>query len=253
MLKPLLIAAAACLIFAGCTHYHYSPNYLQTPYISQKNEGLATAAIGGGPTTLNIDFQAAYSPIQHGTVFVNYHRTRAAFERYSFLSTTSYQQKAKGHLLEAGIGAYRSLFWGTGAIYAGFGGGEMHNDYGIQRYADLQMNRFFIQPTITFKNDWFRLGMGIKIVRLNYTRGNIDYRIEPSDIDVIERLEGKSPLWFPEIGGNIGFHFRPVTFYASLVMVLSSQSYEYGLDGANLGVGLTYEFRGKTAKKPAKD
>ncbi|MDX1913165.1 MAG: hypothetical protein SFV22_16850 [Saprospiraceae bacterium] len=253
MLKTFVLFAIAGLFWASCTHYHYSPNLLHTPYLTQKNDGVATAAIGGSPTTLNIDVHAAYSPIKHGSVFVNFFHNRSSFERSIFLSNTNYQQKVRGHLIEAGIGAYRPLFFGTGAIYAGIGSGAMHNDYDLRRFADLRLNRIFVQPTFTFKNNWFRLGMGLKLVRLSYTKGNVDFRIEPSDIDVIERLEEKSPLWFPEIGGNLGFHFKPVTLYAGMVLVLSSQVFDYGLDGANVGVGITYEFQAKLAKKPRKN
>jgi len=34
-------------------------------------------------------------------------------------------------------------------------------------------------------------------------------------------LERESPFWFPEFGGNIGIHFKPVTFSANLVIVAS--------------------------------
>lgn len=252
-MKKVIAALIAVLVLtSGCVHYHYSPNFVQTPWIGQKGDATATAAISGGPRSLNGDFQVAYSPIKHGAVFANYYRAHSSYQETSFFGSSNYRHVTKSSLIEAGIGAYRPLFFGTGAVYAGIGGGRVHNDYGINRLADLRMNRMFVQPTFTFKNKWFRLGMGAKIVRVNYTRGNIDYRIEPADIEVIERLEQEAPLWFPEIGGNIGFHFKPITIQAGIVLVLSNQAYEYGIDGSNAGIGITYEFQVKSGKKAVK-
>jgi hypothetical protein len=143
------------------------------------------------------------------------------------------------------------IAFGTGALYAGWGRGHMRNDYGIQRIADLGIQRFFIQPTFTFKNDWFRLGMGVRLVGLNYPTGDIDYRIEPSDIEGIRRLETDSPFWFPEIGGNIGIHFKPVTVSAGMVLVVSGPANDFGYDSSNFGLGITFELQEMFKKNKA--
>ena len=243
-MRPVAFLFAALLLLSvGCVQYHYAPNAVQTPYIEKKGDGMVMAAVGGGPGTLNGDFQASYSPIKHGAVMLNYFRTNTSFENTNFFGGPTYQEISKGYLYEGAVGGYTPLAFGTGALYVGYGQGQMHNDYGIERIADLRLRRFFIQPTFTFKNDWLRLGMALRLVRLHFPSGNIDYRIEPADIDVIQRLERDSPFWFPELGGNLGIHFKPVTISANVVVIGARPAAENGFDISNMGLGISFELQ----------
>ncbi len=243
-MRPSIPLFAAFLFFAiGCRHYHYSPNFVHTPYIEKKGDGVVAAAFSGNPVTLNGDFHASYSPIKHGTVMLNYFRTRSSFEQSTFFGQPSYPQSTQGYLIEAAAGGYWPFEFGTVAMYVGWGQGQMRNDYGIARIADLRLQRFFVQPTLTYKNDWFRLGLGLRLVQLSFPSGTIDYRIEPADIEVIKRLEKDSPIWFPELGGNLGLHFKPVTISAHLVLAALRPSADYGFDGINIGLGISLELQ----------
>ncbi|MBC7773906.1 MAG: hypothetical protein H7246_00600 [Phycisphaerae bacterium] len=239
----ILIFAGFLLLAAGCVQYHYSPNFVQTPYVVKKGDGMVTAAISGSPVALNGDFHASYSPIKYGTVMLNYFQAHSSFTENNFLGGPSYLQTTKGYLVEGAVGAYKPFSFGTAALYVGWGQGQMRNDYGINRIADLGLQRFFVQPTFTYKNDWFRLGIGLRFVRLNFPSGNIDYRIEPADVVIIQRLEKESPFWFPEMGGNIGIHFKPVTISANLVIMATRPAAEYSFDASNIGVGLSLELQ----------
>ncbi|HAD13617.1 MAG TPA: hypothetical protein DCF33_14420, partial [Saprospirales bacterium] len=154
-------------------------------------------------------------------------------------------------LVEAAAGGYFPLSFGTCAIYAGGGIGRARNDYGIQRIAKINHNRWFVQPSFTFKNDWFRIGMGMRLILINFPSGNIDYRIEPEDIAVIQGLENDSPFIFPEFGGNMGIRINPVTISAHLVVLPAPRALEYNFDGSNFGVGLSLDLHelGKKQKK----
>lgn len=248
----VLLFTAAMLSFAGCSQYHYSPNFIHTPQLDKKGDAAVTAAISGSPASLNGDFHASYSPIKHGTVMVNFFRNRSRFEDNNFFGGPTYVQSSKGYLAEGAVGGYMPFGFGIGAMYVGWGQGQMRNDYGIGRIAELRLQRFFIQPTFTFKNDWFRLGMGMRLIRLSYPSGNIDYRIEPVDIQIIQRLETESPFWFPELGGNVGIHFKPITVSANLVIVASKRAQDYGFDGSNIGVGMTVDLHDMFKKKREK-
>jgi len=253
-MRSIYLVFLAWMLFAtGCTQYHYSPNFVQTPYLDKKGDAIITASVSGSPISINGDFHVSYSPIKHGTVMLNYFRNRSSFENPNFFGGPTLIQSARGQLIEGAIGSYKTFGFGTGAVYAGYGRGKMRNDYGVQRIANLRLQRIFIQPTFTFKNDWFRFGVGMRVVRLNYPSGNIDYRIEPQDIEVIQRLERESPFWFPEFGGNIGIHFKPVTFSANLVIVASRRATDYGFDGSNMGVGISVELADLFKKKAKKD
>ncbi len=243
-MRPFIPLFAAFLFFAvGCRHYHYSPNFVHTPYIEKKGDGVVAATFGANPVTLNGDFHASYSPIKHGAVMLNYFRTRSSFEEPNFLGQPVYQESTEGYFLEAAAGGYWPFEFGTVAMYVGWGQGQMRNDYGIARISDLRLQRFFVQPTLTYKNDWFRLGLGLRLVQLSFPSGTIDYRIEPEDIEVIKRLEKDSPFWFPELGGNLGLHFKPVTISAHLVLAALRPSTDYGFDGINIGLGISLELQ----------
>ncbi|MFN0037231.1 MAG: hypothetical protein ACKVUS_19405 [Saprospiraceae bacterium] len=243
-MRTISLLVAPFLLFAfGCVQYHYSPNFVQTPYIGDKGDGTVTAGIGGGPKTLNGDFHASYSPVKYGTVMLNYFHTHSSFEDPNFFGPPTYKESIKGYLVEGGVGTYAPFAFGTGALYAGWGQGRMRNDYGIGRIALLQFQRFFVQPTLTFKNDWFRIGMGLRLVRLSFPAGDVDYRIEPHDLEVIQRLERESPFWFSELGGNIGVHFKPVTLSGHLVLLMAKPSDDYGFDGSNMGVSISFDLQ----------
>ncbi|MFN0216707.1 MAG: hypothetical protein ACKVT2_20815 [Saprospiraceae bacterium] len=244
-----LLAGALLLFSTGCVQYHYSPNFISTPFIDKKNDGMLSAAVSGSPVSVNGDFHASYSPVKHGIVALNYFRTSSSFTQTNFLGVPNYTQTTKGNLLEASIGAYRPISFGTGALLVGWGQGRVRNDYGIGRIADLRLQRFFVQPSFTFKNSWFRLGMGLRLVRLHFPSGEVDYRIEPGQIETIQRLEQKTPFWFPEFGGNIGFHFKPITISAHLVLLASGAPTDYGFDGSNIGLGITFELQEMFKKK----
>lgn len=253
-MRPLTIILGAFLLFSvGCVQYHYTPNLIQTPAIEQKGDAMVSASIGGSPVALNGDFHASFSPIKHGALMLNYFRNSSSFENTNFFGGPTYIQGSKGYLLEGALGGYTSMGFGTGALYVGWGQGQMKNDYGANRIADLRLQRFFIQPTFTFKNDWFRLGMGLRLVRLSFPSGDIDYRIEPSDIESIKRLENDTPFWFPEIGGNIGIHFKPVTVTAGAVLLVSQSASDFGFDNSNIGLGLSFELHELFKNKPKKE
>ena len=253
LMRLLCLLFPAMMLFGGgCAQYHYSPNFIHTPQIDQKNAAVLTAAASGSPTSINGDFHVSYSPINHCILMANFFRASSSFTESNFFGGPVLRKKTSGYLAEAAIGGYTPLAFGTGALYAGWGKGSMENDFGIDRIARLGLERFFIQPTFTFKNDWFRLGMGMKIVRLSFPSGNIDYRIEPADIQIIQRLEQESPIWFPEFGGNIGFYFKPITISAHLVLVTSKPVSVYGFDGSNMGIGISLELEDVVKKRTKK-
>ncbi len=240
----VLFFANFLFLAVGCVQYHYTPNLVHTPFLQKKGDLTVSAAVGGGPVTLNGDFHASYSPVKYGVVVLNYFHTRTKFEEPSLLvNSPSFSQSTKGYILEGALGVYKHHGYGTGALYVGWGQGQMRNNFGIGRIAELQLRRFFIQPTFTFQYEWFRLGMGLRIVRLNYPSGQVDYRIDPPDIEVIQKLEQATPLWFPEWGSNIGVHFAPVTITADVVVMPSRYGVDYGFDTANLGLSVSFELQ----------
>jgi hypothetical protein len=236
---------------ASCTHYYYSPNLVNTPHFERKHDASISANVGGGVDALNANFQLAYSPFKHGTVMLNYFNYRSRFENTNFFSGPTYQEANRGSFFEVAAGAYKpELFAGMNmAIYAGWGQGNIQNDYGLSRYAALQYQRAFLQPTMTFKNDWAFVGFGFRLAHIRFTSGNIDYRIEPHDLEEIQKIEYESPFLIPEGGLNVGFNLKPVLLHGSLVLSnLTSQSDVY-FKRVNLNIGITLTLHEMFQKK----
>jgi hypothetical protein len=259
MRRLFLGTATVAVLLSSCVQYHYSPNFVPTPHLEQKGEATVRAAINGGPTAIGGDLHAAWSPVKHGTVMVNYYQRQSRFEDFNFIGGTNYENRSKGFLMEGAVGGYVPFSFGMGALYAGGGYGRTKNDYGIGRIAELSLSRLFIQPTFTFKNDWFRIGMGMRVIMLSFPKGEIDYRIDTDDIYVLQRLERQSPFIFPELGGNIGIHFKPVTLSGHLVLVPSQRALDYGFDSSNIGISLGLDLhelggngKGKEKKRKSK-
>lgn len=237
---PLMLLSSMFLTDA-CVQYHYSPNFLQTPYVDSKGDGQVTAAVSGGPVTANGDFHASYSPIKHGTVMLNSFHYITRYTNQTFFGAPSEQYSTKGYFLEGAIGGYIPFEYTTAAIYTGWGFGHLENDYDLGRVANFSLQRFFVQPTMTFKIDWFRLGLGLRLVSLHVPSGFVDQRIDQLEIQKIQNIEQDSPIWFPEVGGNIGFHLEPITFTGNCVLVAPNVVGKYGFRSSSVGLALSIE------------
>jgi hypothetical protein len=246
----------ALALLSNCSQQHYSPNIIYTPVAEKKGDATVSAALMGGENSFSGNFHASYSPMNHGLLMVNHYRTRASFTEQNFFvfpppepTTQSY----KIQFTEGCVGAYKPISFGIGTIMAGWGAGTTQNDYGYERLANLRFNRFFVQPSFSFKNNWFRIGMGLRLVRLSFTSGEVDYRIEPTDITYIKNLETNSPIWFPEVGGNIGLTMKNVTVFGSMVLnQLADADYTVGRVNMALGLNVDLNFASKAAEKDEK-
>lgn len=246
-------ALSAILSLLNCSQQHYSPNIIYTPVVEKKGDVTVSAALIGGENTLSGHFHASYSPLNHGLLMVNHYRTSAAFHNSStifFPPSEPFTQSYKIQLTEGCIGAYRPISFGIGTIMAGWGMGTTLNDYGQTRLANLKFSRVFVQPSLGFKNSWFRIGMGLRLVRLHFISGQVDYRIEPHDITYIRNLETQTPIWFPEVGGNIGLTMKNATIFGSVVLNQYGKSnYAFGRVNIALGVNIDINAASKGDKK----
>ena len=240
------------LCLCSCVQYHYSPNFVQTPYLDSKGDGQVTAAVSGGPVTVNGDFHASYSPVKYGTVMLNSFHYLTRYTDQTFFGAPSRQHSTKGYFLEGAIGGYIPFEYTTAAIYTGWGFGHLENDYDLGRVANFSLQRFFVQPTMTFKIDWFRLGMGLRLVSLHLPSGYVDQRIDQLDIQKIQNIEHDSPIWFPEVGGNIGFQLKPITFTGNCVLVAPNIAGKYGFRSSSLGLAISLELEDLFKKKEKK-
>lgn len=245
------LLAMAFLCFS-CVQYHYTPNFIQTPAIEKKGDGVIYGGLNLDFNGRKGDFHASFSPVPHISLVSNFLRVNTAYTHNDFSAPSSYRYKEQGHLWEAGIGGYYPIGFGTVAVYAGYGVGRMRNDYDLGRVADLRLERYYLQPTYTFKTKHVRLGIGMRVARLHYPQANIDYRIDQSEIDVLKRIEQDSPFLMTEFGGTIGYYQKP--FFFSMHGLISAHPgwASYNFDASNVGMGIGVELQDIKFKKKEK-
>lgn len=229
-------------VLMACSHNNYSPNLVATPYISEKGATSVSAHLGGLVSN-NLDFQAAYNPAKQLTVMVNGFSSRRT---YNQLDSTSTAPSHRNFYLEGGIGKWAHLGDETlnAGLFCGAGQGYLRNDYGAGRLSKLQYQKLFLQPTIVYRSEIWRIGMATRFAYLNYNRGNIDRAIPVDDLVVLMRLEQRNPFFMMETGLNVGLSFKRVTFSLNVVrttMFGQQNGNDLLFDLSNSSLGLTVD------------
>jgi hypothetical protein len=227
----------------GCTHYNYSPNMVATPFIDQPKTGSIGVGLGGFFHSLSVDAQAAYNPWKRVTVTTSYFLYRNRFSETS--APTDFQRNQVQHV-EGALGGWlpfehSRLRYG---LFLGGGAGDVRNRYLTQKFVHLKYSRFFAQPCLTFKSNWFRLGMGVKVSRLTYGSGRVDVSIPEADLMALEKLDADGPYWLFETGINAGFTIKPVTLLFSYTQIRMEQGknyQDYLFDPLNFTWGLSVD------------
>jgi len=137
--RHLLFLAYGTILLTGCVA-NYIPNVVNTPLLSGKGEVQIAAYTGFS----GFDPQAAVAVTDHIGIMAN-----GSFEDWKSSINDDFH---KHQFVEIGSGYY-TKFGGIGRFeaYGGYGHGilkaRMDNDFWVSQ-ADLQTNRFFIQPSV---------------------------------------------------------------------------------------------------------
>lgn len=171
----ILAFAGILVIYLNSCAPLYVPNVVNTPMLSQKDDLNAAINFGFSGT----DIQSAYAVTDNIGIMVN-----GSFMNQVSDSSINYHR----HIFaEVGLGYFKPLGrFGLFEVYGGYGLGRI-NSYqssaGFSSYADTYVNRFFIQPAIGFKSDYFELSFAPRTVRAFVTQGNVNktgFFIEPT-------------------------------------------------------------------------
>ena len=234
--RYLFIALLACC--ASCTHYYYAPNTVQTPFLQNQYDTRGSLALITGDQFSGLEATAVFSPVRYTAVLFNHFHVQHGGQQ----SPSNDSDWGKGRLTEFGLG----LYYPAGdllslSLFGGWGGGRVLNSYDQGALADLYFQRTFIQPAIAIQGKWARVGIGFRLGRLEYVRGQIDYAIGEPHVTTITRIENASPIFIPETTITFGFGTRPFWINFSGNSLQLSRREDFSFARSTFAMNLTLE------------
>lgn len=194
--RCLLTASLLPCLFSVLTaqHFYYAPNSTFLPGISEKHDAGVQIARSWGPIFNAWELQAAYSPVNHLAVVVSY------FDNGGKNVMNGSDIGTRFHFPEAGLCAYRNIQRGTASIYAAYGQSTILNFYEKSVFTEVSMQRWFVQPSLEYRDAFTRAGLMLRLSRVTYTKGQIDFVIPENELIALRAIEKNSSFFLPELG-----------------------------------------------------
>lgn len=182
---------------------------------------------------------------------------RAMGDRWLLSATyASYGRSAIRRDLETGTqhrvydlagGYYEKNWLGVASILVGGGVADLYALYEQNRKATFLMSRYYVQPAMTFTSKYTQYGFSLRLNRIRFVKGDIDFTIDGEQTAKMRQIEEAGGITIPEIGLNAGFFFEPV-----VLMLYYSQSLPnfnpFQFTRAHMCISLAYQFRSKKGK-----
>lgn len=247
LLFVLLLAGAG-----ACSHRQYAPNAIEIPFNTEKGQASASMVFGHPDYAGFFDVHASYSPWRNITGFVSYQT--AAGNVFTPLSNYSRKDFVNFDYIEGAFGGKLSLKnpqFGLG-LYTGAGHGRMINGYGGEIVTNLQYNKYFAQPTLSFQGKIAHFGLGVRFSNLQYTTGKIDVAAPIDQLQEIANINEHSPFNMMEAGFQMGFYFKPITWMLSVQTGTVFHDFEpnqFGFEPKNILLGFKLNLNDLKRKK----
>jgi len=148
-ISTIVISCTAIFLY-NCSPYYYAPNKANVPNIREQNDIRLDAGLGGGLVMRGADVQFAYAPLPHFGVMVNSAFT-GSIQRTNIDNIE--RNETKSRYLEAGLGYFTKLEENINwvlEVYGGGGKGNFRLWYSADERAQVSMNKYFIQPSLSF-------------------------------------------------------------------------------------------------------
>ena len=234
---------ASLLFAASCSHRYYAPNTIQMPALQERGDATANVGLAVGPEYSGLEAHAAYSPVKHMALMLNYFRVSSDKDKVPddvVPGGPAEPEWGRGQFLEGAVGGYLPLDGrNTVSLFVGMGEGSSYNYFGFARFADLRFRRWFVQPSITAEYSRVRLGFGLRLAHLKFYEGLVDYRIDEQEREVIERLAEDSPLFLPEYALHFCWKLGVFTLNNTVTYSPSQAAQKDNrFAGSNLNIGL---------------
>lgn len=243
MKKNLLLYAFVIILpFGAKTQtYNYAINSLNIPCLAKKGDATLSIGWSRGIAFQALELQGVYSPTSHLAVMANYFGAREKSVRKRLENGTDF------YFWEAAVGMYEQMPKGAASLFAGFGTGNLFSHYGLDRTADFELQRWFLQPGLSYRSSHFQAGLALRLSRISYRRGVISYSIEQPDIQYIQNIEKNAPMFLPELGMQAGMRLKPVTINLSISSIFPDTS-DWNFIRLNSSLSIVVDFgvgRGK--------
>jgi hypothetical protein len=235
-MKPIFVKMLlffSLISAVGCSPVYYKPNLMNVPNFCNKDEAFLVANL----CDVGSEVQAAYAVTDHIGVQVNY----ATFSNKKTTETTqntSPQNVTTGLLTEGAIGYYEPFGEGFAfGIYAGYGVGNVQNNWNTQGSSSANLSKIFIQPTLGLKAKYFEWVISAKLANLTYSNLKHNYT-NVEFINQFNLLKDPIPVW--ETAGIVRFGGKHVKLQLQTVIAstLNSTKPQFSMEGSSLGVGL---------------
>jgi len=246
-MKQILLFGGLFILLPLCLKgqtYNYVPNALHIPFLTKKQDASLGIGWGRGNNFSAVELQAAYSPLPHVAIMANYFGALDKNVRKRLENGTNF---AFG---EAAVGVYEHFPKGAASLFAGYGAGKLYSHYGFERTADFNLNRWFIQPGLSYQSDYFFAGLALRLSYLDYSRGIVSFSIEEQDLRYIQNIEKEGPMFLPEIGLQCGLNIKPAIIGIRLASIFPNTD-SWNFSRLNIGVSIAVSIQSGSKKEPA--
>jgi hypothetical protein len=205
-------AARGQQVYVG-DKYYYVPNTAQITNVRRAQDLSLSAGLARFTSYQALEIQSVYAATNRVAVMLNYFDAGHRDVRKGLREGTKYQ------FGEAGVGLYEALPRGTASVFGGFGYGALFNAYSGLEAADFSILRWFVQPGIEYYNEYFQAGLALRLSQVAFVRGDVSFDIDAYQLEAIQNIEEKSPLFLPELSFNTGMRLPPFALTLHLTTI----------------------------------
>jgi len=235
-----VVIALTTPFYAISQSYNYAPNMLNIPCLKQKGDAVLGLGWGRGSFFQALEIQGVYSPMNHLAFMANYFGAPEKNVRDQSETGTDF------YLWEAAVGAYEKMPKGAATLFAGFGSGNLFSTYAPDRTAAFALQRWFIQPGLSYRSNFFQAGLAIRLSRLVFNNGVVSYSIEAPYLQYIQNIEKDSPMFLPELGIQVGMRLKPLTINLNIASIFpNTDNWNFNRVNTGLSVLLDLSLKGK--------
>lgn len=237
-MKKVFLAFILCSVVSASAFgqtYNYAPNMANIPCLKQKGDAIVGVGWGRGIVFQALELQASYAVTPHLAVMANYFGPREKNVRNRSEVGTDF------FLMEAAVGAYEALPRGSASIFTGMSSGNMLSNFNGERTAKFKLLRWFVQPGINYRSNFFQAGIALRITHLSYRKGVVSYSIDEPYLQYIKNIEQNAPLFLPELGLQVGMRIKPITVSLNIAAIFPDTD-RWNFNRLNSGLSMMVDF-----------
>ena len=244
-IKTILFIGFSLVIFSSCTHYYYGPNSANVPVLEKKGDSRIAGASTISDESTGFEFQSAYAFTDHFGGMVNIYSTSNGKPTKPIdtdWGKATYLELGLGRILPVENENILNIF----EIYAGAGSGTINNYFKQNGNTKVQVNKFFLQPSIGFNNKKRTLQLAVSMrlayVMLHVKKDNLDPNIHSNDFLEIEQVKKSGNGFYVEPGLTLRSGTKNVKLQFQLTPSIDFGRKKYKTQGAVASFGIIYGF-----------